>query len=196
MVATIKFSGFANGGNLANGYTTVGLGGGTNEQFNNPWTFLPSGSTGTRPAITADIYYRLRLNTTLQSYEYYDPVASIWRQIATTTDVFTWNVVTTSPFQMIPDNGYITNSAGLISLVLPVTALVGQEIAITGQGTGMWRIIQGNNQLIHIGDMVSTTGSSGSITATNQYDSLKLVCITDNLEWTTVGGPQGNLTIV
>lgn len=82
MVGTIKFSQFLNGGDLSNSKTTVGFGGGTNIYYNNPWTFLASGSTGTRPIPAADMYYRLRFNTTLEVYEYYDPTIPIWVQLS------------------------------------------------------------------------------------------------------------------
>lgn len=196
MVSTVKFSQFTEAGDLTNGDITVGVDLANNAMFNNPWTFLPPGTVFDRPAPDASMYYRLRLNITTQTYEYYDPMSSTWITLDTAT-LFIWNVVTTSPYQMQSMNGYITNSGGLVSLILPLTALVGEEIAVTGQGSGGWRIIQGNDQLIHVGSAVTTTGSSGSISSTNQYDSLKLVCITQNIEWTLVGGPQSlGLTIV
>ena len=81
MVATIKFSQFVTAGDLANGNTTVGLDGGTNAMFNNPWTFLPSGDTASRPLPSVSINYRLRLNTDSQLYEYYDAVAATWTSL-------------------------------------------------------------------------------------------------------------------
>ncbi len=195
MVDTIKFSQMTAGGDLSPEEKTPGLLAGSNVLFNNPWTFLAPGTTGDRPAIASSIYYRLRLNTTLRAYEYYDPIAALWITLST-SNLFTWNTVITSPFQMVSQNGYITNSSGLVSLILPVTSLVGEEIAITGQGSGGWSILQGNLQSIHIGNFITTVGSSGSIVSNNQYDSLRLVCITANLEWTTVGGGQGNLNII
>jgi len=196
MVATVKFSQFDSAGEITNGDVTVGIDLSNNASFNNPWTFLPPGTVFDRPAPAADMYYRLRLNITSQTYEYYDPMSVSWRTLDTET-LFVWNVITTSPYQMTSVSGYITNSAGLVSLILPLTALVGEEIAVVGQGTGGWRIIQGNNQSIHIGSVSSTVGSSGSVSSTDQYDSVKLVCITQDLEWTLVGGPQSlGLTIV
>lgn len=77
-IETIKFSEFLNGGDLANDNTTVGLESGTNARFNNPWTFLPPGTTGDRPSPAASMYYRLRFNTTKELYEYYNPVLVEW----------------------------------------------------------------------------------------------------------------------
>lgn len=81
-INTIKFSQFLNGGDLKNNETTVGLQSGVNAIFNNPWTFLAPGSTGDRPIPNANMYYRLRLNTTLEIYEYYDPTIPTWVQLS------------------------------------------------------------------------------------------------------------------
>lgn len=86
-ITTRKFSEFADGGDLENSNITVGLEGGANTRFNNPWTFLASGTTGDRPAPAADMYYRLRFNTTLESYEYYDPVSADWVQLEDSGDI-------------------------------------------------------------------------------------------------------------
>lgn len=81
MVDTIKFSEMASGGNIANNNTTPGLLAGENVLFNNPWTFLASGTTAQRPTPSAAINYRLRLNTDDQLYEYYDAVFGDWVQL-------------------------------------------------------------------------------------------------------------------
>jgi len=80
MVSTIKFSEFASGGDLANNKTTVGLDNTLtiNTRFNNPWTFLASGTTAQRPTPSVNTNYRLRLNTDTQSYEFYDAVSGMW----------------------------------------------------------------------------------------------------------------------
>jgi len=106
-----------------------------------------------------------------------------------------WNVVTTNT-SMIAENGYITNSGSLITLTLPTTAVVGSAIAVTGLGSGGWTIAQNSSQNIKIGSSTSTTGVGGSISSTNSEDSLYLVCIVTDTTWTTLGAPQGNLTIV
>ena len=72
------------GGDLANNDRTPGLLGGDNVLFNNPWTFLPPGTTGDRPTPAADMYYRLRFNTDDQLYEYYDAVLAMWTQLQET----------------------------------------------------------------------------------------------------------------
>jgi hypothetical protein len=78
MVDTIKFSEMTAGGDIANNNKVPGLLSGDNVLFNNPWTFLPPGTTAERPTPSSAINYRLRFNTDDQLYEYYDAVLSQW----------------------------------------------------------------------------------------------------------------------
>lgn len=193
---TRKFSEFASGGNIANNADTVGLFGGVNAQFNNPWTFLEPGTTGDRPAPDPSMYYRLRLNTTTQEYEYYNPISMMWLMVAINANNFTWQTVTSSPIQMMPNTGYFANSASLITFILPTASLVGEEVAIVGQGTGLWQIIQGNSQYINVSPITTTVGSSGSLSSTRQFDAIRLICDVANLGWTCESGPQGIITFI
>jgi len=84
-INTKKFSEFTDGGDLENNEITVGYGGGDNIRYNNPWTFLASGSTGERPAVNPNMHYRLRFNTTLEAYEFYSPTSVDWVTIETST---------------------------------------------------------------------------------------------------------------
>jgi hypothetical protein len=115
--------------------------------------------------------------------------------VSGTASSFGWNTVTTNTV-MVADSGYITNSGSTITLTLPTTAAVGSALAIIGLGAGGWTIAQNASQNIQIGSSTSTTGTGGSVSSTNSKDSLYLVCIVANTTWATLGGPQGNLTIV
>jgi hypothetical protein len=81
-VLTKKFSQFVDSGDLIPDEITVGINSGTNAQYNNPWTFLAPGTTGDRPTPAPVMYYRLRLNTTLKVYEYYDPISMMWAELS------------------------------------------------------------------------------------------------------------------
>ncbi len=89
MVDTIKFSEFADGGDLEPDQTTVGLDNTdtVNTRFSNPFPLLPPGTTGDRPAPAANMYYRLRFNTTTELYEYYSPTVPGWIQIEAGIDI-------------------------------------------------------------------------------------------------------------
>jgi hypothetical protein len=110
---------------------------------------------------------------------------------------FSWTTVTGTSQAMLGNNGYISNNAGLVTLTLPATSSVGDEIDIIGQGAGGWSIAQGAGQQIIIGNTSSTVGAGGSVVSTNRRDSLQLICTTANTEWTALGAPQSlGLTIV
>jgi hypothetical protein len=345
MVDTIKFSEFLSGGDLDNDSVTVGLGSGGNRRFNNPWTFLPPGTTAERPAPDPSMHYRLRFNTDEPTtYEFYDPNPGEWVQIEDSTDInnlidrlaahtngdgasmiglenqgivtdktvqdlanaeiiarvnngtlqnaqflsnlltgflvnttgtgvlttqeltgepnqiivangtgagvptfslsptlilpgtmqaggdvdmdgnlisnvldpvsaqdaatkayvdavaggglIGWTNVTGTTQSIFPGNGYVTNNGSLVVLTLPATAAFGTVISIVGLGAGGWRIDQNAGQNIQVGSLSSTTGTSGSVASTNQFDSINLVCTVANTRWATHGGVQGALTIV
>jgi hypothetical protein len=86
-IETIKFSEFTNGGDLEPNQITVGLEASANTRFSNPFPLLPPGSTGDRPAPAAAMYYRLRFNTTNESYEYYSPTLVDWIELEDSENV-------------------------------------------------------------------------------------------------------------
>lgn len=106
-----------------------------------------------------------------------------------------WNEITGASQTMAPDQGYVTNNAGLVTLTLPTVAAFGTVINIVGKGAGGWRIAQGAGQQVQVGSIASTVGAGGYVESTNQYDSIELLCTTANTTWTCLGGPQGNITI-
>ncbi len=89
MVDTIKFSEFVDGGDLEPNQTTVGLDNTEtiNTRFSNPFPLLAPGSTGDRPVPAANMYYRLRFNTTIELYEYYSPTLPGWIQLQAGADI-------------------------------------------------------------------------------------------------------------
>lgn len=108
---------------------------------------------------------------------------------------FSWNEVVSVSQNMSSNNGYITNNSSQVSLLLPATSSVGQQIAISGLGSGGWIITQSAGQKIIIGSISSTIGAGGSVASTNRYDSVVFVCLQDNLTWGCLGAPQGNLNL-
>ena len=100
--------------------------------------------------------------------------------------VLTPHVVTTSTANMVTNSSYITNSASLVTLTLPITAAVGDMLIVIGKGTGGWRVNQNGSQTIYLGDVATATGTSGYLASTNFGDSITLECITANTEWREV----------
>jgi hypothetical protein len=93
------------------------------------------------------------------------------------------------------NRSYTANRGTLITFTLPTTAKVGDEIAITGVGAGGWTIAQNANQYINIVASTTTIGVGGSLSSTQKFDSVKLVCVVANLGFNVVCG-TGNWTIV
>ncbi len=106
MVDTIKFSEMTAGGDLPLNSKTPGLLSGGNVLFNNPWTFLPSGDTAARPTPSSAINYRLRFNTELQLYEYYDAVLGSWVQLQE-------NAFTAGPFVTFTASSFLPDAQNI-----------------------------------------------------------------------------------
>ncbi|HLX54279.1 MAG TPA: hypothetical protein VKR58_10075 [Aquella sp.] len=107
-----------------------------------------------------------------------------------------WTNVTGTTQQMVADSAYVADNAGLVTLTLPATAAFGTAIVVLGRGAGGWSIAQNSGQNIQVGSVSSTVGASGSVSSTNQWDSITMICVAANTTWSQYGAPQGNLTIV
>lgn len=103
-------------------------------------------------------------------------------------------VITTSQ-SMAVNTEYTANNAALVTLTLPATAAIGDEVTINGKGAGGWLIAQNAGQMIFFGTSPTTLGVAGSLASTNQYDNLKLKCITADTTW-IVQTAIGNITVV
>lgn len=112
-----------------------------------------------------------------------------------TTNGIAWTEVTGTSQAMAVDNGYIASNAGLVTLTLPATAVVGDRIRIAGKGAGGWRCGQNAGQTINFGNTATTAGVAGYIDSTNRYDALELLCITANTTWVALSS-VGNLNVV
>lgn len=99
-----------------------------------------------------------------------------------------WSVVTADTAAVV-NGAYITNSATIVTLTLPTTAAVGTSISVAGMGAGGWKIAQNAGQSVRMGDLVTTTGTGGYLQSYGQYDSMQLICIVANTQWTCFCGP-------
>ncbi len=103
-----------------------------------------------------------------------------------------WNDQTTTPVTMVINNGYIANNAGLVTLNMPATAVVGSVFSVVGQGAGGWLIQMNTGQVANLGS--SPTTSAGSLASTNRYDSIELICTVANTTFVT-RSVVGNITV-
>jgi len=106
-----------------------------------------------------------------------------------------WVDETGASVTMAANTGYTSDDgASLVTFTLPATAAIGDWIEINGKGSGGWTLIEGTGQSIHIGNQTSTT-TTGSLSSTNQWDCVRLRCVTANTVFTVVSA-VGNLTVV
>lgn len=110
------------------------------------------------------------------------------------TAYYTWSAITTS-LTLVKGNAYIANSGSLIIGTLPTTAAVGDRFRVTGQGAGLFKIAQNASQSIRFGSLATTSGTGGSLTATDIGDDLEILCITANTGFKIISS-IGNITIV
>jgi hypothetical protein len=105
-----------------------------------------------------------------------------------------WNSIGTSQTLVI-DNGYFCTSGAALSLLLPATSVVGESIVIYLDGATQFSVTQNAGQSIRLGNQVTTVGVGGSLSSTQQGDSVTLICKEDDVSWAVLGS-HGNLTIV
>lgn len=92
---------------------------------------------------------------------------------------------------------FVANNASLVTLTLPLVARVGTIIRVLGFGAGGWAIAQNSGQSIAIGSSTSSVGTGGSVSSSNRYDSVRLICVSANTKWVALGKPMSSgLTIV
>lgn len=83
--------------------------------------------------------------------------------------------------QALPNSGFIPTSSSLTTVTLPTEAEPGDKVAIQGNGSGGWKLQANSGQIIHIDS--GATSSGGSISSSNQYDTIFVMCITENTTW-------------
>lgn len=192
-INTIKFSDMNAGGDLTQGDQTPGLLGGDNVLFDNPWTFLPDGTTAERPIPSAAIYNRLRFNTTLNSYEYYSQFIAAWVELSgsgtgtinpgTTNAIafYAANGQVLSPISSLANGVFIANGSGvpLFSTTLPsglsipgaaittatASLLSGQVAAVPSASTDITNKLYVDS--LFAGGVTSITGTANQVIASS-----------------------------
>lgn len=94
---------------------------------------------------------------------------------ALVTGGFVWNVTTGTTQTLVKNNGYFANNAGVVAYSLPATAAVGDTFQIQNMQAG-WSLAQGAGQSVRVGNIISTTGVSGSTISTTIGDWIEIVC--------------------
>lgn len=104
-----------------------------------------------------------------------------------------WQSISASQ-ALIPNTGHIV-TGGTPALSLPASSALGDQIIIILDGGTSWTITQGLGQRVRVGNVVSTSGVSGSVNSESAGDSITMTCTTANTAWTATS-VQGNLLII
>jgi len=105
-------------------------------------------------------------------------------------------IAAAGPTAMVSNHGYVANNAGAtVRLTLPAASLVGDYLLVVGRGAGGWTAEAGAGQTIYMEDLATTTGVGGYIGSTLTRDVVKLICVTDNLDWSVVYS-EGEIQVV
>lgn len=105
---------------------------------------------------------------------------------------FVWNDVSGTSQSAAVNNGYIISNAGQTTVTIPATAAEGSVFAVQGKGAAGWILQMNTGQTLHFGNQA--TSSAGSLTSTNQWDAVYIVCVTANTVFSVVSA-IGNLTV-
>ena len=108
---------------------------------------------------------------------------------------FVWNDTTGTSAALVAGNAYAADNASLVTFTLPSTAAFGDSFLVAGKGAGGWKVAQNASQAINFGNVVTTTGTGGSLASTNQYDKITITCVTANTGFIAYNS-QGNITYV
>lgn len=170
-------------GSLASGFTVVSgaLGGtgvaNTGKTITLGGNLVTSGAFNFTATLTADTNVTLPASGTL----------------ATTAQVIAAVDQTSGTVTVANNSIYsINNGASLVTLTIPATTVFGFRFTVVGMSSGLWKIQANTGQIVNIGSNATTT--AGSVTSTNQYDSVTIFCTVANTTFVNVGSPQGTLT--
>lgn len=103
-----------------------------------------------------------------------------------------WNDVSGTSQAAAVNQGYIISNAGQTTVTIPATAAEGSVFGVAGKGAAGWILQMNTGQTCHFGNTATT--SAGSLTSTNQWDSVQIVCVTANTTFAVLCA-QGNLTV-
>jgi len=100
--------------------------------------------------------------------------------VGANSSITTWTDVTGTSDTMVAGNGYVANNAGLVTLTLPSSSVIGDTIKVITKGAGFCKIAQNASQTIRFAGSTTTSGVGGSLTATAVGDTLEIVSTADD----------------
>jgi len=112
--------------------------------------------------------------------------------INNTGAMITWANISGTTQSAAINTGYVVGNAGQTTITLPATAALGSIVEIAGKGAAGWILAANTGQTIHLGSVA--TSVSGTITSANQYDCIRVVCVTADTTWIALSAWSNGLT--
>jgi hypothetical protein len=110
-------------------------------------------------------------------------------------DPIIWSREAGAGVAAVARHGYINTNVGLTTFTLPAAAALGTVIEIIGESAAGWTIAQNAGQSIQYGNASTTVGVGGSLSSSNRYDTVRIVCRVANTTW-SVTSVVGVLNVV
>jgi hypothetical protein len=104
----------------------------------------------------------------------------------------TWSEITDATKTMVAGEGYVANRGTAITFTTPAVCAIGDIVAIANVGAGLPVLTAASGDTIKV--VASTTSAGGTLTATEQYDAIEIICVTANTTW-VARAMTGNWTI-
>lgn len=101
-------------------------------------------------------------------------------------------VITTQTVDI--NTAYIPTNTMLSNFQLPDTVPVGARVEIDGQGSGGWKLLVGSGQTIQL--PITSSTAVASVSSSNQYDSISIICVVENTTWIVVSQSTAGFVIV
>lgn len=130
--------------------------------------------------VSTDLFYLGR-----SPYGITNDMAITWANVLMSIPGYMPTVNVTSATQTLVSNTrYINSNAAQVTYSLPASSVQGDVIEIVGTlaGAGGWLVNWTTNQYVVYNQNKGTT-TTGSITAVNQYNGIRMVCTVANLAW-------------
>ncbi len=103
-----------------------------------------------------------------------------------------WIEVTSATYSFTTSTGYYMNRATPITGTLAINQGAGTLIRVAGKGAGGWIVQANTGQTIHY--VNQDTSVAGSLSSTNRYDCVEILCIITGVEFVVLSS-VGNLTV-
>ena len=110
----------------------------------------------------------------------------------TTLPDATWVDQASSPVTMVANTSYISDLGSLLTFNVPATVAQGVVFEIAGKGAGGWIMQFNTGQVGHLNS--SATSSAGSFASTNQWNCIKVLCVTANTTFVVLTS-EGTITV-